>query len=88
MLKRIGCCLARQRIGVVRVDLERPLESGSRRIICVLRGLRLLLPKQSPSPHGKIDHIGIFGVDAFFRFRLDEFHPKMFANSPPPDLAA
>ena len=65
----IGVSLARQCLRLVRVDLERLFEQGSRRIVLVLdpKGLT----QQGLAAHGEIDRIRVFGADALFRTKAE-----------------
>ena len=81
ILDPIAICFARQRIGVVRVNLERLLEQSPRRIDRVLIGSYPSLVKQRPAAHGEIDGVGAFGAGAPFCFRLDQFDsPRLLPN--------
>jgi hypothetical protein len=58
----IGEGFARERVGVVRVGLERLVEQGQRGIVAVallLRRLWVRLPHRGPTAHGQIDSVRV-----------------------------
>ena len=58
----MGEGLARERVGVIRVGLERLVEQGQRGIVAVallLRRLRVGLPHRGPTAHGQIDGVRV-----------------------------
>ena len=78
-LVEMGYGVAGQCRDIVGVDLERLLESGSRRIIVVF-GKRLQLEQGIPA-HREIEDIGVFGTRASFGFRLDELETQSIGQS-------
>jgi hypothetical protein len=81
-LVEIAQCLARQRIGVVRVHLERLLEQSPRRIDRVLIVSYPVLFNEGQTAHGEVDGVGAFGAGAPLCFRLDQFNTQRVGQSP------
>src|SRR5271155_1298811 len=81
MLSLIGSGVAGQRIGIVRVDLERLFEQGSNGHVVVLRRLLRKPPIRFVAAHDEIDDVRVFGVGSCFRFRPDEFAVQRIGQS-------